>query len=121
MAAFTSSITRALDFARKSASPVASTSSSSRMSGSTEVAIANPSRARMPDEYVLIGASMNWPRSAYSTMPGSRSSTLWSSPRNAPARRMLSRPLRSLVEAAPSVSRLETWPRTSTDALRGHG
>ena len=39
------------------------------MSGSTEVAIANPRRARMPDEYVLIGASMNWPMSANSTMP----------------------------------------------------
>ena len=34
------------------------------MSGSTEVAIANPSRARIPAEYVLIGASMNCPISA---------------------------------------------------------
>ena len=50
LAADTISMTRVLDFARKLASPVASTSSSSRMSGSTEVAIANPSRARMPDE-----------------------------------------------------------------------
>ena len=50
LAADTISMTRAFDFARKFASPVASTSSSSRMSGSTEVAIANPSRARIPDE-----------------------------------------------------------------------
>ena len=46
----TSSMTRALDFARKLASPVARTSSSRRMSGSTAVAIEKPSRARMPDE-----------------------------------------------------------------------
>ena len=50
LAARTISMTRALDLARKFASPVARTSSSSRMSGSTEVAIAKPSRARMPDE-----------------------------------------------------------------------
>ncbi len=50
LASRTSSPTRCLDFSRNDASPVESTSSSSRMSGSTEVAIANPSRARMPDE-----------------------------------------------------------------------
>ena len=60
----TSSPTRCLDFSRNAASPVERTSSSSRMSGSTDVAIEKPSRARMPDEYVLIGASMNSPRSA---------------------------------------------------------
>ena len=49
-AADTMSITRAFDFARKLASPVASTSSRSRMSGSTDVAMAKPSRARIPDE-----------------------------------------------------------------------
>ena len=64
LASRTSSSTRAFDFSRNAASPVASTSSSSRMSGSTEVAIANPSRARIPAEYVLIGASMNCPISA---------------------------------------------------------
>ena len=86
-----------------------------RTSGSTAVAIENPSRARMPDEYVLIGASMNSPMSAKSTMPGSRSSmTRCGMPRNAPARRMLSRPERSASKPAPSVSRLETWPTTST-------
>ena len=37
-------------------------------------ALADPSRARIPDEYVLIEASMNSPMSAKSTIPGSRSS-----------------------------------------------
>ena len=50
LAAPTISITRAFDFSRKVASPVARTSSRSRMSGSTEVAMAKPSRARIPDE-----------------------------------------------------------------------
>ena len=50
LAAPTIWMTRAFDLARKLASPVARTSSSSRMSGSTDVAIANPSRARIPDE-----------------------------------------------------------------------
>ena len=49
-AALTSSATRCLDFSRNESSPVERTSSSSRMSGSTAVAIANPSRARMPEE-----------------------------------------------------------------------
>ena len=69
LAAAASSRTRALLLARKTSSPVARTSSSSRMSGSTEVAIEKPSRARIPDEYVLIGASMNWPMSAKSMIP----------------------------------------------------
>ena len=69
----------------------------------------------MPDEYVLIGASMNSPMSAKSTMPGSSASiALWAIPRNAPASRMLSRPERSWSKPAPSVSRLEIWPTTST-------
>jgi len=90
------------------------------MSGSTEVAIAKPRRARMPDEYVLSGASMNWPRSAYSTMLGSRSSShLWSRPMNAPASRMLSMPERSLSKPAPRVSRLDTCPLTSTTPSDG--
>ena len=43
---------------------------------------------------------MNSPMSAKSTIPGSRSSmSRWGMPRNAPARRMLSRPDRSGVEA----------------------
>ena len=37
-----------------------------------------------------------------------------SRPMNAPASRMLSRPLRSWSKPAPSVSRLDTWPWTST-------
>jgi len=46
---------------------------------STEVAIAKPSLARIPAEYVLMGASMKSPRSAYSTMCGSRASmSRWS-------------------------------------------
>ena len=36
-------------FSRNTSSPVWSTSSSSRMSGSTAVAMAKPSRARMPE------------------------------------------------------------------------
>ena len=46
----TSSPTRCFDFSRNAASPVERTSSSSRMSGSTDVAIEKPSRARIPDE-----------------------------------------------------------------------
>jgi hypothetical protein len=63
----------------------------------------------MPDEYVLIGASMNGPISAYSTIAGSSSRTTTSSrPRKAPASRMFSRPVRSWSKPAPSVSRLDT-------------
>ena len=73
LAAFVSSMIRCLLFARKTASPVDRTSSMIRTSGSTAVAIEKPSRARIPDEYVLIGASMNSPMSANSTIPGRRS------------------------------------------------
>ena len=119
-ASWTSSPTRCLDFSRKAASPVERTSSSSRMSGSTDVAMANPRRARMPDEYVLIGASMNSPRSAYATIPGSFSSTsLWSMPMKAPARRMLSVPVSSWSKPTPRVSRLEMRPSTSTSPSDG--
>ena len=40
------------------------------MSGVIAVAIENPRRARIPDEYVLTGASMNWPMSANSMIDG---------------------------------------------------
>ena len=60
-----------MHFFWNSASPTASTSSISRISGSTWTATANPSRKNMPDEYVRIGWSMNWPSSENSTIAGS--------------------------------------------------
>ena len=81
------------------------------MSGVVAVAIEKPSRARIPDEYVFTGASMNGPISANSMIVGV-SSAIWraSIPRKAPTRSMLSRPVSSISKPAPRVSRVETRP-----------
>ena len=81
------------------------------MSGVMAVAIENPRRARMPDEYVLTGASMNAPMSANSMIAGVSSSIcFWAMSRKAPARSMLSRPVRSISKPAPRVSSVDTRP-----------
>ena len=86
------------------------------MSGSTEVAIENPSRARIPDEYVLIGASMNSPMSANSTIAGSQ--LVHRPVRDARGTRPRAGCCRArsgpASKPAPSVSSVETWPATST-------
>ena len=49
LAAWSTEMMRCRLFSRNTSSPVWSTSSSSRMSGSTAVAMAKPSRARIPE------------------------------------------------------------------------
>ena len=79
------------------------------MSGSTAVAMEKPTRARMPEEYVFMGASMKAPMAANSMMPGVISSmSRWSMPMSAPARAMFSRPERSGSKPACRLSNVET-------------
>ena len=68
----------------------------------------------------MIGASMNGPMSANSMMLGVSVRIAGPSmPMNAPASRMFSRPVRSWSKPAPSVSRLEIRPSTSTEPADG--
>ena len=85
---------QALDL--NSASPTASTSSTSRMSASRCAATANPSRTAIPDECHFTGVSMNCPTPAKSTIDSSFAAiSRRPMPRIAPLRKTFSRPVSS--------------------------
>ena len=90
------------------------------MSGSTAVAMAKPRRARMPELYVLSGASMNAPMSANSMTSGVICCIVsWGMPIRAPASAMLSRPTAPGRSPPARLSRVEMWPLTSTTPSDG--
>ncbi len=80
----------------KASSPTASTSSTSSTSGSTLIAIENPSRICMPDEYVRRGSSIASSSSAKATMASKRRlSSARVRPSREPLRKTFSRPVYS--------------------------
>ena len=97
-----------------SASPTASTSSTSRISGSRCAATANASRTYIPLEYRFTGVSMNFSTPANSTISGN---LRWISrrliPSTAPFRKTFSRPVSSGWNPVPTSRRLPTRPRIS--------
>ena len=112
-------MTRAFDFARNAASPVARTSSSSRMSGSTEVAMAKPEpRAharrvgleRRIDELAELGVLDDRRQQPAGDL-------VVEAQERAAEQDVVDGRVSSWSKPAPRVSRPETWPRTSTDAL----
>ena len=94
--------------------PAASTSSTSRISGSRCAATANASRTYIPLEYRFTGVSMNFSTPANSTISGN---LRWISrrfiPSTAPFRKTFSRPVSSGWNPVPTSRRLPTRPRIS--------
>ena len=102
------------------ASPTASTSSTTRISGSRCDATANASRVYIPLEYRLTGVSRNSPISANSTIWSNfRCTSRWDMPRMEPLRKMFSRPVSSGWKPVPTSSRLPTRPRSRTSPAVG--
>ena len=101
-----------------SASPTASTSSTSRISGSRCAATAKASRTDMPLEYRLTGVSMNCSTPANSTMSRNlRAISRRLIPSTEPFRKTFSRPVSSGWKPVPTSSRLPTRPRISARPL----
>jgi len=99
----------------KASSPTASTSSISRMSGSTCAATLNPRRTSIPLEYRFSGVSMNRPSSAKSTISSNRRLiSLRLIPSSEPYRKMFSRPVSSGCRPAFSSMSAPTRPFVHT-------
>ena len=99
----------------KIASPTASASSTTRISGSTWIAVEKASRTYIPLEYSFTGRSINVPISANFSIWGNTRSISWREiPRISPFRKTFSRPLNSGLKPAPSSSSAAIRPLAST-------
>ena len=111
---------RMLAFSMKAASPVPMPSSSSRISGSMLVEMANDRRVCMPFEYVRIGIDRNGPSSVNATMSATLASICWLvRPRYSPRRRMFSYPEESGSMPKPASNKGAMRPCTVTRPASG--
>ena len=116
---FSSSNLRTHRFAN-TASPTASASSTTKIPGSTCIAVANASRTYMPVEYSFTGRSRKSPISAKAAIEGrARSISPRLSPMISPLRKTFSRPVNSGLNPAPNSNNAATLPDVTTRPLVG--